>query len=50
MHACMYVSDVPRLIIVVTIVLGDIPKIPYTGVSKSMPLHFLLIPRYRNSN
>ena len=32
------------------IVLGDIPKITYTGVSKSIPLHFLLIPRYCNSN
>ena len=32
------------------LVLGDIPKIPYTGVSKSIPLYFLLIPRYRNSN
>ena len=30
--------------------LGDIPKTPYTGVSKSIPLQFLRIPRYCNSN
>ena len=29
---------------------GNIPKIPYTRISKSIPLHFLLISRYRNSN
>ena len=32
---------------VYVVVFGDIP---YTGVSKSIPLHFLLKPRYRNSN